>query len=454
MSSTAVDRATGQYVRLISIFQRRLADDPRAANSLWLMADKLLRMAAGLLVSVWVARYLGPQSFGQLSLAITLIAFSGFFSTLGMDPVVVKELATRTSDRGQVLGTVFVLRLVGGSLGYLCLLALVWWISPWDVTTHLLASIMGVSLILQAADTIDLWYQSQVQARFSVIAKGIAFLFAVAWRVAMILTEAPVEAFAWAMVIEYVCAAVLLALALARSGIAPGAWQVSRAHAEVILGASWPLLVSSFAVAVYMKADQFILSQLLDIKAAGIYIAAARISEAWYFVPASIIASVTPSLAAARTQSRELYEAQLFKLFRLLSWIAVLVAVPMSFMADWVIVALYGPQYAAAGPVLAIQIWAALFVCLGMAQVPWTINEGLTHLTMVRTWVGAGASIALSFLLIPWLGLVGAAIAGLCAKALSTILLNLLFKQTRLIFFMQLRAMALFTPLHAGSARP
>jgi len=39
-------------------------------NSGWLFADKVLRMGVGLLVGVWVTRYLGPEKFGQLSYAI------------------------------------------------------------------------------------------------------------------------------------------------------------------------------------------------------------------------------------------------------------------------------------------------------------------------------------------------------------------------------------------------
>ena len=32
-----------------------------AANASWLMGEQLLRIIAGLLVGVWVARYLGPE---------------------------------------------------------------------------------------------------------------------------------------------------------------------------------------------------------------------------------------------------------------------------------------------------------------------------------------------------------------------------------------------------------
>jgi len=43
----------------------------------WLSLDKVLRMGVGLFVGVWIARYLGPEQFGQLSYAITFVALFG-----------------------------------------------------------------------------------------------------------------------------------------------------------------------------------------------------------------------------------------------------------------------------------------------------------------------------------------------------------------------------------------
>jgi|GEM_PF-5865723 len=48
--------------------RRRLAHRPNLVKILdnigWLFLDKVLRMGVGLLVGVWVARYLGPEQFG------------------------------------------------------------------------------------------------------------------------------------------------------------------------------------------------------------------------------------------------------------------------------------------------------------------------------------------------------------------------------------------------------
>ncbi len=49
-------------------------------NSAWLFFDQLLRMVGGLMVGVWLARYLGPAHFGLLSYARA--ALSGWWAPI------------------------------------------------------------------------------------------------------------------------------------------------------------------------------------------------------------------------------------------------------------------------------------------------------------------------------------------------------------------------------------
>jgi O-antigen/teichoic acid export membrane protein len=63
-----------------------------AANTSWLIAEKILRMISAIFIGVWIARYLGPDSFGLLSFAQSLVALFAVISTLGLDGIVVREL--------------------------------------------------------------------------------------------------------------------------------------------------------------------------------------------------------------------------------------------------------------------------------------------------------------------------------------------------------------------------
>jgi PST family polysaccharide transporter len=265
-------------------------------------------------------------------------------------------------------------------------------------------------------------------------------------KVVLILNDAPLIAFAWAGVLELFLGAVGLVLAFRITGQRLMAWTLSKNKIRQTLKECWPLALSGVAVAIYMKIDQVMLGQMLDNKAVGVYSAAVRISELWYFIPMAIVASVTPTLIEAKKASPAIYRYRLANLFRLMSALALGIAVPMTFASGFVARVLYGNQYEGVAPILAIHIWAALFVFLGVAQGPWNINEGLTSLALVRTVIGAVANVILNIILIPRFGPIGAAIATTVSYALSAVILNAFSRKTREIFKLQLSSMIMLRP--------
>ena len=88
------------------------------ANIIWLYADRILRMGVGLLVGVWLARYLGPGQFGLFSFSLSLVGLIGAFSSLGLQNIVVRDIVNAPLGANQTLGTGFVLQAIAGVLGF------------------------------------------------------------------------------------------------------------------------------------------------------------------------------------------------------------------------------------------------------------------------------------------------------------------------------------------------
>src|SRR5580658_638643 len=82
---------------LVAALRARFADNPGIRtfvdNSGWLLLDKVLRILLGALVGAWVARYLGPSKFGELSYAVAFIAVFTAIAGLGADGITVRDLA-------------------------------------------------------------------------------------------------------------------------------------------------------------------------------------------------------------------------------------------------------------------------------------------------------------------------------------------------------------------------
>ena len=413
-------------------------------NTVWLFADRILRMGVGLVVGVWVARYLGPEQFGLFSYVLAFVALFGVFATLGLDDIVVRDIVRNPSDKDEILGATFSLKLLGGLVGILLTTAGILLLRPNDRLTHSMVAIIASGLIFQSFDTISFWFQSQVQIKYVVYAKNGAFILIALAKVGLILSHASLIAFAWAALAEIILGAVGLTLAYGANGHLVRAWRGSIARARSLLTDSWPLILAGLAIVVYMKIDQIMLGEMLGNQAVGLYSAATRISEIWYFIPVAIVSSASPSIVEAKAISDSLYYQKVDKLFRLMAVLAFSIVIPMTFFSGHIIDLLYGPEFAGAGSVLAIHIWAAVFVFLGVAQGPWTVNEGLMKLSLQRTVIGAVANVVLNLLLIPRIGVVGAAISTLIAQALSSCILNRFDRRTRRIFTLQMRALVVW----------
>lgn len=410
-------------------------------NTGWLFADKAVRMGGGLLMMIWVARYLGPAGFGQLSYAIAFVALFGAIATLGLDGIVVRDLVRAPDKAGELLGSAFALKLIGGSLAVLAAVLVAGLVRPDDEAARTLVAIVAAGTLFQAVDIVDLWFQSRVQSRHTVLARNAAFLSMVLVRAALVLTQAGVAAFAWAASAELALAALALAVSYRLRGGVWGALRPALARMRALLAESWPLMLSSFAVLVYMRIDQVMLAALLGEREVGLYAAAVRLSEMWYVIPTVIVSSLMPSLTEARARSEELYYQRLQTLLNLLVRAAYLVAIPVSLLAGPLMRLLYGESYAAAGSILAIHVWTVVFVFLGVAYSPWIFNERRAHFWMLQTGLGACLNVLLNLWLIPSHGAIGCAMATLLTQALTTWLANCLLPQTRRIFRMQTRSL-------------
>jgi len=337
------------------------------------------------------------------------------------------------------------LRLAGALVALGASLAVVLVAKPGDHQILLLAAIMGSATIFQAFDTIDLWFQSQVESKYSVIVKNAVFIAMALLKVGLILGRAPLTAFAWAILAEAALGAYFLLVVFRWRKQDDRAWRADRQLAVAMMRDGWPLILSGLTVMIYMRIDQIMLGQLGDTRAVGVFTAASRLSEVWYFIPVALVSSVMPGIIAAKEAGEDVYYRKLTWFFRVNVALALAIVIPMTFFARPLVVALYGTAYAQAGPILAIHIWGAVFVFLGMAQHPWFIAENQTRLAMSRTMGGAVVNVALNLVLIPRFGGIGAAIASLVAQMSSNLFMNYVDRRTRHLFWIMVRSFNVFS---------
>jgi len=196
-----------------------------------------------------------------------------------------------------------------------------------------------------------------------------------------------------------------------------------------LLRDSWPLILSGMVISIYMKIDQVMIKEMLGAQQVGHYAAAVKLSEAWYFIPMAITSHVFPAIINAKKQSEELYYQRLQKLYNLMVWLAVAIALPTTFLAPWVIRVLYGEAFLPAAGVLSIHIWASVFVFLGVASGKWFLCENYIKKNFYRTLFGMVINAVLNLILIPLYGIYGAAVATLLGQMAANLIYDIFDKQ-------------------------
>jgi PST family polysaccharide transporter len=414
------------------------------SNLGWLTADKLVRMGLGLVVGVAMARYLHPAGFGVLNYAYALVALFTVFAGLGLDSIVQRDLIRNSGSKGYALATCLGLKLIGGILAYGLLIVVVPYLTT-DSLTRTATLVMGLSLLNGWSPTFDTWFQSQVQAKFSVYAQNIAFIAASGLRIYLILTQRLVLAFAWAAAFEAFLGAILISFLFSRQKHERCDWRFDWSLAKRWLGEGWALIFSNLAVMIYMRIDQVMLGRMAGEHELGVYSAAVRISEIGYFIPVMLASTLLPSIVRSRGLSEADYMARRQHFFDLNAVIAIAIILPSAVLAKWIIETLYGVAYHGADRILLVHIWSALFVFLGVARAQYLLSENLLRFSLYSTVVGAIINIALNLVLIPRMGGLGCAWATLIAYAVAAFGSSFFSRSVRKMGWQQARA--LFLPM-------
>lgn len=283
------------------------------ANIFWLMADNVLRLGIGLVVGVWVARYLGPQQFGLLNYSVAFVGLFSVFAKLGLDSIAIRELVRNVASGNEILGTTFILKLVGGIISFLLAIATILLIRTDDPESLWVTGIIALSLIFQIFDGINLWFQSQVQSKYVVYAKNGAYILANAIKILLIQAKAPLIFFAVITLGEVVFSALGLVIVYRLTGHLFKTWKFNFPLARDLLKESWPNILTGFSIAIYMRVDQLMLGSMIGDEAVGIYSVGVRLAEIWYFVPVAISSSVNPAIIRAKQEGEESYYRRIQK---------------------------------------------------------------------------------------------------------------------------------------------
>lgn len=404
-------------------------------SAAWQVMEKVVRLPVSLLISIIITNYLGAAQFGQLTAAYTIVLIAVPLASLGIDAIVYKQIGNDEPTDSTISNAV-VLKLLGFALVYLSFAVYGFVVA--DSQSDLLLT-FGFILLFAAFNPIEIFLTVSGHGRAKTVIGLFAFLISTAFRLFLVWQGADLILFALAYVLETLIAAACWLIWASRNNIRFSAETLDLKSMLDVVWKAFPLLLSNIMISIFAKIDILMIAHYLGDAPVGQYAIAVNLVALIAIFPATLNNSMFPIAMAEKKTSYEAYEAAMVRVLSVSYWIGLIGALLFFFFGRSLIDFLYIDEFDKSADVLPILCWAAIFQFFGSFSTLWLVNEGLQKYRLYRITSAMVLNIVLNLIWIPTYGIQGAAYATLISYFLASILGNAMTRNTRPIFWLQIR---------------
>lgn len=400
-------------------------------NTGWMFLGKILSLAIAFIATAYIARNLGPTNYGQLSYAISYVGLFGFLATLGIDQTIYRDIIRFPERRNEYLGTAIALRIGAALVTIIACIGFAAAFSDKDVSLFLIF-ILSLAFVFNPFQLLSHEFQAEAKGRFVSLLSLAVVLILNILKIAVVALDQGVIYLAGIILLEPILYAIGYAYMRTRSYGSVRNLRFEKNLASTILRDSFPLIFASAFFAIYARIDQVMIKNMVSTEAVGLYDAAVRISELWYFIPNIIVASLFPAIINAKKTSEDSYRMRARKLIFVVACVSIATALITTLLSKQLILIIFGSGFLGALTVLNIYVWSNIGASLNFLSQQLLIAENLSKRISFNIFLGMVANIALNLILIPQYGISGAAIATLISYTVPFLSL-FIFKDSRTV---------------------
>jgi PST family polysaccharide transporter len=400
-----------------------------------MLAEKLFKMVSQLLVLVLMARILPPHELGQLMYCFALASIFLFLNQLGLDTLLVKKLIDRPLRKVSLLWHALTARFCAA---FLCVL-LVNLLGLWLVEPQHRMVLFCISLyhLFLPFSTFEWFYQAEGHSERAAIGLILGQVFGLLIRLYAIFMQPDLLIFASAYVLE-VAVTALAYVVMAKQDQLHKPTVLSMQRMQNLAREAFPLMISGAVILLYMKIDQVMLGYLASETELANYVAATRLSEAWFFFGLTVISAYMPKyMKILINDGVDHFISGLCLLTRYLLMFSAILIILVYIFSEQLIHLLYGAEYVASEKVLLIAILIVPCVYFGSVTSRLYIIEKKHIKLLLRSVFGLTVNVLLNFFCIPKYGALGAAYSMLISQFLVGIFFPLIDRNKLFLAFLK-----------------
>ena len=386
-------------------------------NTMSLNIATVVNNLIAFVLSVYIGRYLGTETFGQFSFILAFIGMFAVLADLGLSRLLIREIARNREQASKYSGNTVIIKLLLGAVTFL----LIFIVSQVIEISSILKIGIAIAALYMVIESLGKFLNCVFDAfekmEFTAILQFSLKLFTLIAVFVMIHMRFGLIHILWA----YVFAGILyifLSLILLGWEIGYPILRLDFALGKTLLTNSLPFAISGFLIGITNHIDMNILMFIKGADACGLYGAARRLVALAIFIPANFTGALYPLFSRFYKTSKESLVKYHKKAFQLLFIIALPLALFITILARQIVILVWKYEYIDSVPSLQILAWSMFmqFIATEFAMLLAAIDKQKT-IAVVAFWTMV-VSISSNLILVRFLSYIGASIAAVITGAL------------------------------------
>lgn len=398
-------------------------------NVSWILICRVIQAILSFVVSMMIARSLGPSNYGLINYAASIVALVTPIMKLGLDSVLVLEFVNNPNRDGETIGTALVLNLfssilcIGGIISF-CLI-----VNRGEIETIIVCTLYSLLLFAQSIEMIIYWFQAKLLSKFSSLVSLFAYVVVSAYKIYILIAAKSVYWFAISNVLDFFTIGLVLHILFRH--ITHQRLSFSAARAKSMFRKGKYYIISGLMVTIFSQTDRIMLKLMVGETSVGYFSAAVACAGITSFIFSALIESMRPIIFEAKNKSNAMYELYLKQLYSIIIYAALVQSVFITILAEILVYIIYGSNFEPTVTGLRIIVWYTTFSYYGGAKDIWILAERKQKYLISLNCAGALMNVALNFLMIPAWGISGAAIASLISQFFTNVVMGFVIKELR-----------------------
>ncbi len=397
-----------------------------AKNTIVLLVAQIVTLVSGYLFLMYTAQYLGPKNFGILSFALAFASIFGLISDMGLSQLITREIARDYSITERYIGNIVLIKVLLSCITLSIILLVAYFLTGNQKSVVFL---IGISILIENLNKMFYSiFQAFEKLEFQSIGQIIYCIALLAGALIAIYFNSDVVVFALLYVIANFITLVYSSL------IATWKFVTPRIKYEFmlwrnLLKESIPFAITGISISVFLWIDTLMLSFMKGDEVVGWYNAAYKLVLVLRFIPFVLTYSIFPLMSKYSLTSKDYLMISFEKMLKLLVFIALPLGFGTLFVADKIILEVYGVAYSNSIIILQILIWSSVLVFI---RIPYErLMESVNRQALVTKMfmIGAAFNVIVNLFLIPVFSYIGAAFATLMTDLMLLILLVIYSKK-------------------------